>query len=184
MAQLTTEGTAFFVLDKPLRYTVAKTNKAITVPEGFVTDLASIPRGLWWWQGLQGPTMSPAIVHDYLYWTQVCSKQEADAVIYLAMLDAGVDKASARLVYQGVARFGNAAWRSNATARMSGEPRFFTHEYVAYLDSEDIDAQASLADIQARAWKRNGVAQMPSPDAATKGACAAALEEFRSRTGV
>src|SRR5262245_38142541 len=42
-----------------------------TVPAGFVTDLASIPRIFWSALPRDGEYAYAAILHDYLYWTQV-----------------------------------------------------------------------------------------------------------------
>ena len=52
-----------------LKAVAAKINKnnKITVPKGFKTDLASVPRGIWW---LIAPfdIARAGVVHDYLYW--------------------------------------------------------------------------------------------------------------------
>src|SRR5262245_55189884 len=47
-----------------------ETFQAVTVPVGFVTDFASIPRIFWSALPPDGRYTYPAIVHDYLYWTQ------------------------------------------------------------------------------------------------------------------
>ena len=39
----------------------------LTVPAGFMTDLASVPRCFRWAVGRVGPYLEAAIVHDYLY---------------------------------------------------------------------------------------------------------------------
>ena len=38
-----------------------------TVPEGMLTDLASVPRALRWLVGRVGPHLEAAIVHDYMF---------------------------------------------------------------------------------------------------------------------
>jgi len=47
----------------------AKINKnmKITVPKGFKTDLASVPRGIWWFIA-PFDVARAGVVHDYLYW--------------------------------------------------------------------------------------------------------------------
>jgi len=60
---------------------------AVTAPEGFVTDLASIPPALWPVLPPTGRYAYPAIIHDYLYWFQPCSRDQADMVLKLAMQD-------------------------------------------------------------------------------------------------
>lgn len=46
----------------------------ITVPKGFKTDGASIPRLFWFvgWRPFDGDTLQASIVHDYLYKTDFC----------------------------------------------------------------------------------------------------------------
>src|SRR5258708_33483224 len=43
----------------------------ITVPVGFVTDLASVPRVFWSLLPPAARYSYPAIIHDYLYWFQM-----------------------------------------------------------------------------------------------------------------
>jgi len=42
-------------------------NNKITVPKGFKTDLASVPRGIWWFIA-PFDVARAGVVHDYLYW--------------------------------------------------------------------------------------------------------------------
>src|SRR5262245_60709692 len=46
----------------------------VNVPAGFVTDFASIPRAFWSLLRPDGRYTHPAIVHDYLYWTQTAPR--------------------------------------------------------------------------------------------------------------
>src|SRR5215216_1525948 len=55
--------------------------QAVSVPEGFVTDFASIPRIFWSALRPDGLYTYPAIVHDYLYWEQNVPKDVADSVL-------------------------------------------------------------------------------------------------------
>ena len=57
----------------------------VEVPKGFVTDLASVPAILWSVFPKTGRYAYAAIVHDYLYWTQAVSREEADSVLKAAM---------------------------------------------------------------------------------------------------
>jgi hypothetical protein len=52
----------------------------IVVPEGFVTDFASIPRWLWWLWPPDGPWRRAAVVHDWLYSRVGSSRFLADAM--------------------------------------------------------------------------------------------------------
>jgi hypothetical protein len=64
--------------------------ETVPVPEGFVTDLASVPL-LWSKYPPQGRYAYAAIVHDYLDWTPQIKKEEADDILKAAMQDAKVD---------------------------------------------------------------------------------------------
>lgn len=93
---------------------VADAEFRITVPRGFITDGASIPRGFWSLIGhpLNGKHASPAVVHDYLYVTQAFDKDYADRVFLEAMKAKGVSFIRRHLMYYAVKFFGTSAWNS------------------------------------------------------------------------
>jgi hypothetical protein len=95
----------------------------VEVPEGFVTDLTSIPRVFWQVLRPEGRYAYAAVVHDYLYWQQTRSRQEADQILKIAMEDSKVDPKLIYSVYHAVRAFGQAAWDSNARLKKSGEHR-------------------------------------------------------------
>jgi Protein of unknown function (DUF1353) len=102
---------------------VAMTPAHVIVPIGFVTDLASIPAALW---GMLPPAARysyPAIIHDYLYWFQPCTRAEADAVFQSVMGDLLVPSAKITIIYDAVRLGGGSAWDSNTQARARGENR-------------------------------------------------------------
>lgn len=80
----------------------------VQVPNDFDTDLASIPRWLWF---LIAPTRSdiiaPAILHDFLY---AChfgyTRPEADEIFYSALIGNGVSNFRASEMYYAVRIFG------------------------------------------------------------------------------
>jgi hypothetical protein len=84
-----------------------------TVPAGFVTDLASIPRPFWAllpkWDGYGGP----AIVHDFLYSSQHTTRYIADQWILSGMEDMKVGPIKRYAIYSAVRLFGGFAWSSN-----------------------------------------------------------------------
>lgn len=173
---------ALFMVAHPLSYQAYDGELEITVPVGFITDLASIPRQLWWWQSPFEATMAPAILHDYLYWQQTCTKDEADAVMYLAMEEVGINANTRNLVYAGIRtpRAQN-AWDQNQRARLNGESRFFTSDYAFKILSSNITSGVTLLDIQREALANEG---MHSPDLNSpnlKLACRAALVELDNR---
>lgn len=100
-----------------------QTYQLVEVPEGFVTDLASIPRLFWQVMRPEGRYAYAAVVHDYLYWTQTRPRQEADQILNFAMQDSQVGDAERWAIYQAVDRFGQKAWDDNKRLRDQGERR-------------------------------------------------------------
>jgi Protein of unknown function (DUF1353) len=95
----------------------------VTVPVGFVTDFASIPRIFWSLLRPDGLYTYPAIVHDYLYWMQAIPRDDADLILDAGMEDFGVDKVTRFAIYEPVHLFGNAAWQENSSLKANGEKR-------------------------------------------------------------
>jgi hypothetical protein len=172
---------ATFMVSHPLTYSTIDEKYKITVPVGFITDLASIPELLWWWESPHEKTMAPAILHDYLYWEQSCTKDEADAVMYLAMQEVGVNGAKLDGIYLGIRTpLAQKAWDKNAAARKQGESRFLTKAYARALQDSQIDPGATLGTIQIDALNKKGIYMPVIPNAKTKSACKAALKKFNS----
>jgi hypothetical protein len=96
---------------------------SLVVPAGFVTDFASIPRSAQSFVPKLGPHLCPAIVHDYLYWGQMCTREEADAVFLEMMERLGVPRATRQIMYSAVKRFGEPAWKGNERDRAAGLTR-------------------------------------------------------------
>jgi hypothetical protein len=97
--------------------------KAVTVPKGFVTDFASIPRVFWSALRPDGKYAYAAVVHDYLYWTQLRSRDEADDIFKMAMEDFEVGTLTSGALYQAVRVGGKVAWNGNAKKMAQGEKR-------------------------------------------------------------
>lgn len=94
----------------------------VTVPSGFVTDLASIPRPFWALMPRDGSYADAAIVHDYLYWMQTGTRLAADEIFRLAMKDLEVHPAVVEIIFRGVrSPFGESAWDKNFRQRQAGE---------------------------------------------------------------
>jgi hypothetical protein len=83
----------------------------ITIPEGFVTDLASIPHALPLAMAVN--TEAAAIVHDWLYTTGKLSRKTSDAVLFLALIDSGVSLERATTIYEAVRVGGVVAWKEH-----------------------------------------------------------------------
>lgn len=84
--------------------------RVITVPAGFQTDLASVPR-IPLVYDLCGDTASlAAIVHDYLYSTHLVDRATADAVLREASAVTGVPTWRRWLMWAGVRLGGASHW--------------------------------------------------------------------------
>jgi Protein of unknown function (DUF1353) len=108
--------------------------RAVGVPVGFVSDLASVPRIFWSVLPRQGRYGHAAIVHDYLYWAQERSREESDDIFKTAMEDSKVDSITIATMYQAVRYGGESAWKANALSKAAGEKRIMKR----YPDSGDI----------------------------------------------
>lgn len=86
-----------------------KINK-ITVPVGFKTDLASIPRIMWNILPPFGKYDAAAVVHDYLYQYNGVSRKQADDVLCEAMQILGVSRVTRLVIYSGVRVGGWKPW--------------------------------------------------------------------------
>jgi hypothetical protein len=110
----------------------------VTVPIGFVTDFASIPRALWIALPRDGDYVWAAVVHDYLYWFQTTSRDVADDVLNAAMRDFNIPTADRVAIYEGVHLGGGSAWEQNVALKKAGEKRilkqFPTDPTVSWAD--------------------------------------------------
>lgn len=100
-----------FALQGPLSYDVGwlGSGETITVPVGFETDFASVPRvidDLFGWDP-RGKYALPAVVHDYLYSGQTeYSRRRADEIFLEAMSVKRVNLAQRYAIFWSVRAFG------------------------------------------------------------------------------
>jgi hypothetical protein len=106
-----------WIVRQPLTYTIGVSNDRITVPPGFVTDLASIPQVLQSIIRQNGLYLLPAVVHDYLYWKQPCTRAQSDQIFLLAMLENKVGDFHRVALYEAVKAAGSFAWDENTRER-------------------------------------------------------------------
>jgi hypothetical protein len=99
------------------------------VPAGFVTDFASVPRPFWGIVAPVGYHSRAAIVHDFLYWEQGCTREEADKIFLLAMMASHVEASAREAIYASVRTSGEAEWAANVALRAQGRPRIIPDEY-------------------------------------------------------
>lgn len=141
-----------WMLVEDFNYILGSTRVSITVPKGFVTDFASIPQAFWGFGfSPNGKYSRAAIVHDYLYWSQGCTRSEADNILLIAMKESAVPTATRDAIYQGVRIGGSSSWDANAAARARGLPRVIAKESMAFgaLDLWD-DYRRRLMDAGAK----------------------------------
>lgn len=122
-------GGQHFMLARPLVYRILDSADSIVVPAGFVTDLASIPGPFLPLFTRNGPYQLPGIIHDYLYWVQSCTREEADRILRIAMRENGVPAPQQRRIYFAVDQGGRPAWNANARDRANGRPKIVPPEY-------------------------------------------------------
>jgi hypothetical protein len=95
----------------------------IAVPRDFVTDFASIPRGLW---NLLPPTSScgqASVIHDFAYTRQFCTRADADALLLEAMGVIGVGRLKRYTIYTAVRLGGGGIWKRHTAELEEAERR-------------------------------------------------------------
>jgi hypothetical protein len=112
-----------WIVRQPLTYTIGVSSDSVTVPPGFVTDLASIPQVLQSIIRQNGLYLLPAVVHDYLYWKQTCTRAQSDQILMLAMIEHKVRDFHRIAIYEAVKAAGGFAWDDNARERAARLPR-------------------------------------------------------------
>jgi hypothetical protein len=110
-----------WMIFETIEYSIGNSGVIIIVPKGFVTDYASIPKPLWSF-GLSphGKYGKAAIVHDYLYWKQDCTRMQSDNLLLIAMKESGVSPSQQSEIHLGVRAGGGVAWESNKNDRAAG----------------------------------------------------------------
>lgn len=82
----------------------------ITVPEGFITDFASIPRVFWIFLPPDGIYTQSAVLHDYLYNRKLYTRDFCDKLFLEAMEVLKVKKYIRNIMYYAVRAFGWIPW--------------------------------------------------------------------------
>ena len=85
----------------------------ICVPDGFEWDGASVPRLLWPIAGRWGRFSGAALIHDWIYTVKdPYSRNEADAVFFDLMIEDGVGRIRANVMWTAVRVYGGSVWRN------------------------------------------------------------------------
>lgn len=89
-------------------------HEEITVPKGYSSDGASVPRFLWGTVFPPGDNMAlkPAFLHDYVYENHPdgWDRKKADRMFLDELIKAGIPKTRAYIAYIGVRLFGGTHW--------------------------------------------------------------------------
>ncbi|EAS8529845.1 DUF1353 domain-containing protein [Salmonella enterica] len=100
---------------EPFEFYLSDDNSdVISVPAGFITDLATVPRIFWILLPPDGKYAKAAIIHDYLYDNALRTKYEADRIFLDGMKVLGVPRWKRTIMYLAVRLFG----RGNYTDKL------------------------------------------------------------------
>lgn len=107
----------FRVSNHPFRYQSDLVNDAIEVPVGFYTDFESMVRWVPTLYALLGDVAhEPAVIHDWLYYSAITSREIADKVLFEAMGVKGLPAWRRYPIFWGVRMGGWAAWNGHRKA--------------------------------------------------------------------
>ncbi|ECG1115158.1 TPA: DUF1353 domain-containing protein [Salmonella enterica subsp. houtenae serovar O:57:z4,z32:-] len=97
---------------EPFEFYLSDDNSdVISVPAGFVTDLATVPRIFWTLMPPDGKYAKAAIIHDWMYDNALRTKKEADLIFLDGMKVLGVPRWKRTIMYQAVRLFGRGNYR-------------------------------------------------------------------------
>ena len=100
-----------WVMLEALVYTTSrKHHHTIAVPRGFITDLASIPAIFRSFYNRNGKSRKAAVIHDYLYCSQLYSRSESDDIFLEAMEACDVGRATRWSMWVAVRAGGWVYW--------------------------------------------------------------------------
>ena len=101
-------------LIKPLRYESEIAGRVITVPFGFSTDFASVPRSsVIAWGLFGGRGMRPAVVNDYITRQRLYPRPKCDRIFLEALEIEGLPMTKALPMYLGVVAYTKSGlWKS------------------------------------------------------------------------
>lgn len=141
---LEVRGNGGWRLVRPLTYD-AGDGRAFTVPAGFITDLASIPRLFHSLIPVNGRHRAAAILHDWLFVEQPMTRAETDALFLRAMEEEGVRWSQRRVMWSAVRLGGWPAWRRNAAALAADRAGFLARHGITARAHADVCAAAEHA---------------------------------------
>jgi hypothetical protein len=126
-------------LNKPFDYDlgVEGSGNTITIPVGFTTDFASVPKAFWNLLPPWGKYGCACVLHDWLYWNQATDRVTADNILREAMEVCKVSVVDINIIYEGVRIGGQHAWDNNTTMKANGYSKVVDHAPTSVLDLPD-----------------------------------------------
>lgn len=106
------DGDIFTVAQDFSYYRTHDKNRIFTVPAGFQTNFASVPRILQLFFRKKDVYSAASVLHDYLYASKEVSKKEADEILEEGMIVAGSSKTTAKIFHLAVKFFGYSSWKN------------------------------------------------------------------------
>lgn len=91
-------------------------DEVVSVPEGFITDFASVPRLFWIILPPDGQYTQAAVLHDYMYSDQYYKRAKCDRLFIEAMKVLKVPVVNRIIMYRAVRMFGWLAWKKKKNA--------------------------------------------------------------------
>lgn len=104
------DGRGSWRLLEALAYESEALSATVTVPAGFITDFASVPRIPVAFLLCGDVGHKAAVVHDFLYTVRTCGRKAADEVLVEAMAVCGVPPWRRALMWAGVRIGGGSHW--------------------------------------------------------------------------
>jgi hypothetical protein len=174
--QFQADGNIFAYLEE-MPYRIERTGHLVRIPSGFVTDFASVPQLAQAVLPQLGPHSMAAVLHDFLYWDQSCTREQADLLFYEAMTEYGVTRWRRSLAYWAVRWRGQDVWDTNSKERKSGLPRIIPAKYL------EIPPNSRWDDYR-KYLTKEGVTAEPFPDPPAPQPSYCALDQKAETTDV
>ncbi len=111
---------------EPLHITVL--GAKFTIPAGFQTDFASVPKMFWSIIPPMGLYTIAAIAHDFLYWDKTYARKFADKVFKALMEFYKVAKIKIIVMYAAVRIGGGRSYKKRKSAKLTGLPENRVYE--------------------------------------------------------
>lgn len=88
----------------------------ILVPQGFITNGASVPPLIRKVVSPTGAMFRAAVVHDYLYYSQIRTRRDSDKIFSAIVFDDTGSKILSLTAYMGLRCFGRKFWKNGPTS--------------------------------------------------------------------